>query len=115
MSATRYYGRRGKAATFTNSQHLSHVRTIVELESSDDNGLHIYPLGCEEHCKYEADSSQPVCRDISLPLGIIKVDDIARRWRYEDQYPVNDRHGDNLEILGSDGSEVKARPSKESV
>lgn len=93
---------------------MSHVRTIIELEFSHDNGLHVYPLGGKEHCKNKADSSQPVCRDISLPLRIIKVDNIARRWRYEDQHPVNDRHGDVLEVLDSDRPEVKARPSKDS-
>lgn len=93
---------------------MSYIRTIIKLEFPDNNGLHIYPLGGKEHCKDKADSSQPICRDISLPLRIIKVDDIARRWRYEDQHPVNDRHGDDLEVLVSDRPEVKVRPSKDS-
>lgn len=87
---------------------MSHVRTIIELEFSDDHGLHVHPLGGEEHRKDEADSSQPVCRYISLTLRIIKVDDITRRWRYEDQDPVNEGHGDDLEVLVSERPEVKA-------
>lgn len=92
----------------------SHVRTIIQLESSDDNRLHVYPLGGKEHCKHEADPSQPVCRDISLSLRIIKVDDIARRWRHEDQYPVNDRHGDGFEVLVADRPDIEVRLSKDS-
>lgn len=80
---------------------MSRVRTIIKLEFSDDNRLHVYPLGGKQHCEYETDASQPVRRDISLPLRIIKIDDIARRGRHEDQYPVNDRHSDDLEALGS--------------
>lgn len=92
---------------------MSHVRTIIELESPDDNRLHVYSLGGKEHCKNKADSSQPVGRDISLPLGIIEVDDIARRWRYEDQYSVNDRHGDDPKVLDSDSPDIEARLSKD--
>ena len=93
---------------------MPQVRTIIKLESLDENVFHIHPLGSKKHCKHETNSSQPVCRNISSPLRIIKIDNITWRWRYEDRYPVNDRHGDDLEVLVCDGPDIEARISKDS-
>jgi len=79
---------------------MSHVRTIIKLELSDDNIFHVYPLGGKQHGKHKSEPSQPVRRNVNSSLRIIKVDDIAGWGRYKDQNPVNDRHGNDLEVFG---------------